>query len=58
MYCSRCGAKYEGNFCPNGCNSPYRAAPKPQKKAFPAWGIVLIVLGCIILWLNILLILL
>lgn len=23
MKCPKCGKDYEGNFCPNGCNSPY-----------------------------------
>lgn len=37
MKCSKCGIEYEGNFCPNGCNSPQfnntQQVPKKKKKA-------------------------
>ena len=28
--CNKCGTEYEGNFCPNGCNSPYTAPAQAQ----------------------------
>ncbi len=28
MFCPVCGTQYEGNFCPNGCNSPKHICPK------------------------------
>ena len=35
MICEKCGISYEGNFCPNGCNSPM--AQKPKKSVFKKW---------------------
>lgn len=49
MFCPNCGAQYDGNYCPNGCNSPHNAAPQaqPQKKK-KGWQIALIVVGVIV----------
>ena len=45
MFCQKCGAAYEGNSCPNGCN----VSNKPQKTKKPLfkkwwfWVVVIIV---------------
>lgn len=31
MKCPKCGTEYEGNFCPNGCNSPYYNTAQSQQ---------------------------
>ncbi len=44
MFCEKCGAQYDGKYCPNGCNAP--AAPQdPQKKKplYKKWWFWLIV---------------
>lgn len=43
MFCPKCGAEYEGNYCPNGCNSPFQKPPK--KKRLPKWALILIIVG-------------
>lgn len=47
MFCPKCGAQYEGNYCPNGCNSPYQP---PKKKRLPTWGLVLIIVGAVVVF--------
>lgn len=46
--CPNCGTEYEGNFCPNGCNSAVLVSPVPApKKKMKPWIIALIVIGAI-----------
>lgn len=42
MICEKCGIVYEGNFCPNGCNSPaaMKKAKKPITKKWWFWVII------------------
>lgn len=49
MICEKCGVVYEGNFCPNGCNSPMAAkkAKKPIYKKWWFWLIIGVVVICI-----------
>lgn len=46
MKCEKCGTEYEGNFCPNGCNSPYAQAKKktPLYKKWWFWLIIVLVI--------------
>ncbi len=48
MICEKCGISYQGNYCPNGCNSP--DFMKKRKKPFYQkwWFWVLIVLGVLV----------
>lgn len=48
--CPKCGAEYEGNFCPNGCNSAaYQQLVQPlKKKKLKGWQIALIILACVV----------
>lgn len=36
MFCEKCGAAYEGNSCPNGCNTS-SAKQKEKKPIFKRW---------------------
>lgn len=36
MKCAKCGTEFEGNFCPNGCNSNIQP-PKAKKPLFTKW---------------------
>lgn len=50
MKCEKCGTEYEGNFCPNGCNSPH-VNPVPNKKPiYKQWWfwLIIVVVICII----------
>ena len=42
MICEKCGVVYEGNFCPNGCNSP-TVAKKAKKPIYKKWWFWLII---------------
>lgn len=49
--CPKCGTQYEGNFCPNGCNSANFAqqnAAKPPKKSNKALKVILIILAVVV----------
>lgn len=60
MKCSKCGQEYEGNFCPNGCNSPAyinppAAVPNTEKQGAPTWAIILLLflffpVGIALMW--------
>ena len=36
MQCSKCGTQYDGNFCPQGCDSPYYTSKK-KKPLYKKW---------------------
>ncbi len=44
MFCPKCGREYDGNFCPNGCNSPFVKKPKKKKSGVK---IALITIVCV-----------
>ncbi len=48
MKCEKCGTEYEGNFCPNGCNS-VATQPQSKKPIYKKWWfwviIVIVVVG-------------
>ena len=50
MICPKCGTQYNGNFCPNGCNSPYYKKKIPIYKKWWFWVILLVILSAI--WVN------
>lgn len=37
MKCEKCGTEYEGNFCPNGCNSSAVTTDKKKKPVYKKW---------------------
>lgn len=45
MKCEKCGASYEGNSCPNGCNATAenKKAKKPVYKKWWFWAIIAVV---------------
>ena len=49
MKCNKCKTEYEGDFCPNGCDSSKENATKKKKPIFKKWWFWLIVVIVIIL---------
>lgn len=51
MKCNKCGTEYEGNFCPNGCNSPQVPQANVKKPIYKKWWfwLVLIILGLVLI---------
>ena len=47
MICEKCGTSYEGNFCPNGCNSP-NFGKKSKKRFYQKWWFWLIAVFAVI----------
>ena len=50
--CPVCGKAHDGNFCPNGCNSPqyqnaHPQATHPRKRGLRGWQIALIVIAAV-----------
>ncbi len=49
MFCQKCGAEYQGNACPNGCNSntDTKKAKKPIFKKWWFWVIIAVLIVAI-----------
>ena len=55
--CAKCGAEYEGGFCPTGCDSPVfqqrleaqrLAAKRAREPGIQRWILVLIAVICVL----------
>lgn len=53
MFCTKCGTEYKGNYCPRGCNSPYRNQKKPISSLLIIVALIFVFpLGIVLMWIN------